>query len=171
MRRVRPLRFDALEARELLTRAHPAIALRAHAVARPLVLNGTLTVDPSPSATTASMNPDGSSSTSVRVTGTLGALGAVQGTWNVSTDSLGDSSGVETLRLHNASGTVLIVLNTQTASRSYPAGHGAVYQEYAQRLYAGTGPYAGTSESGSIKLVSNKTQTMITTLAVHTKGT
>jgi hypothetical protein len=137
----------------------------------PLALSGTLTVDNSPSATTATMNPDGSSSSSVRVAGTLGALGPVQGTWNVSSDSLGDSTGVETLRLHNASGAVLIVLNTQTASRSYPAGHGASYQEYAQRLYAGTGPYAGTSEGGSIKLVSNSRQTEITTLQLHTKGT
>jgi hypothetical protein len=171
MKHVRPLRFDALEARKLLAKAHPAVAFHAHAVAKPLVLSGTLTVDNSPDATTAAMNPDGSSSTSVRVTGTLGALGAVQGTWNVSTDSLGDSTAVETLRLRNASGAVLIVLSTQTASRSYPAGHGAVYQEYAQRLYTGTGPYAGASESGSIKLISNNRQTEITTLALHTKGT
>jgi hypothetical protein len=168
MRRVRPLRFDALEARQLLTKAHPAVH---HSAAMPLVLSGTLTVDASPSATTETTNPDGSTSMSVRVAGTLGALGAVQGTWNVSADSLGNGAAVETLKLHNASGAVLIVINTQTASRSYPAGHGAAYQEYAQRLYTGTGAYAGTSEGGSIKMISNNKQTMITTLALHTRGT
>lgn len=78
---------------------------------------------------------------------------------------------METLKLHNADGAVLLVINTAAASRSFPAGHGAAYQQYAQHLYAGTGAYAGTSESGSIKLVSNNSQTEITTLMVHTKGT
>ncbi len=78
---------------------------------------------------------------------------------------------METLKVHNANGAVLLVINTATTGRSFPAGHGAVYQQYAQHLYAGTGPYAGTSESGSIKLVSNNRQTEITSLVVHTKGT
>jgi hypothetical protein len=136
----------------------------------PLVLNGALTVDNAPSATVSTTNPDGSSSSSVYVSGSLGSLGQVEGFWTTSQDQFGDDSGLQTLRLHNAKGTIIIAIDTQNPSPSRPAGHGTVYQEYSQNLFSGTGAYTGTAERGSIETISNRAQTVVTTLLVHTRA-
>ena len=77
MKHVHSLRFETLEARQLLSRAHvhAAVAHAARPAATPVVLNGTLNVDNNPNATTTTTNEDGSMTTSVPVAGQLGALG------------------------------------------------------------------------------------------------
>ncbi len=168
MRHVRPLRFDALESRKLLTKAH---AVPHAAAAAPLVLNGTLLVDNNPNATTQTQNADGSTTTAVVVMGQLGSLGPVSGYWTDTVDAYGDSTGTDVLRLHDAEGSFILAVNTQNASKAYPAGRGAVYHEYSQQLYDGTGAYAGHTETGSVKMTTNRAQTVIMTLELHTKGT
>jgi hypothetical protein len=169
MRRVRSFRVEALEPRKLLTKAH-AVAVHP-APAAPLVLNGTLLVDTNPKATTTKVNPDSGSTTSVRVTGTLGALGAVQGVWNETVDVNGNSEGADVLRLRNAAGSVIVAFNDTGTARAMPAGHGAESAMYAQNLFNATGAYAGTAEKGSIQLVTNRAHSEVTSLVLHTKAT
>ena len=78
MKHVHSLRFESLEARQLLSRdrhVHAAVAHALRPAATPVVLNGTLTVDNNPNATTTTTNEDGSMTTSVPVAGQLGAWG------------------------------------------------------------------------------------------------
>jgi hypothetical protein len=170
MRHVHTLRFEALESRELLTRPHVAAAHPAPAVAAaPLVLDGTLAVDNGAASTTTNM--DGSSTTSIPVAGQLGALGEVRGVWNESVDAFGDYQGPDELRLHDAQGTLLIAFNDRNPGPARPAAHGAVYHEQTQRLYQGTGAYAGASEVGSIELITNPSRKSVVSLTLHTRST
>ena len=94
MSHVRSLCFEALEERKLLSRGHIVAHAKHAAVATPLVLNGTLTVDNK--ATTTSMDDQGDTTTSIPVAGQLGTLGEVRGIWNESADSEGDYLGPDT---------------------------------------------------------------------------
>jgi hypothetical protein len=170
MRRSYSLRFDVLEAKQLLA-AHVAAA---HAkpkttpVAVPLVLNGTLAVDPK--GATQTENVDGSSTTSTPVSGQLGALGQVRGVWNESVDMMGDVTGIDALRLRNAQGTLVIGFDNSAPGKPRPGGHGTAYIEDAQHVYTGTGAYAHGTEAGSIQIVSNARQTAVKDLVLHTRG-
>jgi hypothetical protein len=154
MRYVRALGFDALEARKLLTgplvaphHTTPIIA------ATPVVLDGTLVVDSS--AATSSSNSDGSSTTSTPVVGDLGTLGKVRGVWNQIVDEFCDTDGPDVPRLQLPKGSLIITFYTLNTVPAHPAAHGAVYYSRAQQLCAGTGAYAGTTESGMIDLTTN----------------
>src|ERR1700727_576359 len=99
MSHVRSLDFDDLEGRTLLRAprhavAHPAPAVKAKPVV-PLVLDGTLTVNNK--ASSSSINQDGGMTTSIPVSGSLGALGTVRGVWSENTDSFGEYEGPDTL--------------------------------------------------------------------------
>ena len=125
MRHVHPLRFESLEARQLLSRAHGPAPARPRVAAAPLVLDGTLAVDNSPGAATTTMNIDGSMTTSVPVAGQLGALGQVHGLWNESVDAYGDYQGPDTLRLRDAKGTFTVEFNNGAAVRPHGKTRGA----------------------------------------------
>ncbi len=173
MKRVRSLRFEALEARQLLSvaHAHAAVAHAARPATTPVVLNGTLTVDNNPSATTTTENEDGSMTTSVPVAGQLGALGEIHGIWNESVDSLGNYEGPDTLTLHASNGAVVVAFNDAS---SKPAGvkvHGAVTYEHPQMALAGSAAYARPTESGTIELTTNAARTQIVSLTLHTQST
>lgn len=167
MSRVHSLRFDALEERKLLTKAHLAPA----PAPVPVMLTGSLLVDTNPKATTSTVNADGSRTTAVAVNGQLGAMGQVSGVWSSTSDAYGDGTGLEALRLHNAQGSIILEFSEQNLGRAMPAGHGAIYHEVAQRVYSGTGAYARASENGSIQLITNRAQTVIETLSIHTRAT
>jgi hypothetical protein len=172
MRRGHALRFDALEAKQLLSAAHVAAAHpkpKAAPVAVPLVLNGTLAVDAKRASQTE--NIDGSWTTSTPVSGQLGALGQVRGVWNETVDMMGDVTGLDALRLRNAQGTLVIGFDNSAPGKPRPFGHGTVYIEDAQHLYTGTGAYTHGAEAGSIQIVSNARQTAIEDLVLHTRGT
>ena len=81
MTHVHSLRFETLEARQLLSMTHVAVAHAARAAAPPFVLNGTLTVDNNPDASSTIRNAEGFMTTSVPVAGQLGTLGQVHGIW------------------------------------------------------------------------------------------
>ena len=115
-------RFDDLEDRKLLSKAHIAAAHPASAVAAPLVLNGTLAVDYK--AATMNMNADGSSTTVVPVSGRLGTLGGVHGDWNQSVDSYGDYEGPDTIKLHDTKGSFIITFNDQNPGKTYKTAEG-----------------------------------------------
>jgi len=173
MKHVHSLRFETLEARQLLSRAHvhAAVAHAARPAATPVVLNGTLTVDNNPNATTTTTNEDGSITTSVPVAGQLGALGQVHGIWDETVDSFGDYEGPDTLTLHDSKGTFAIAFNNENSPRADVKVRGAVSYEHPQIIYGGTGAYARASESGSIELTTNAARTQIVSLTLHTQNT
>lgn len=162
------LRFEALEARKLLSKVHVAVAHTAPASV-PLVLDGTLTVDSK--AASSSTNPDGSTTTTVPVAGRLGALGEVRGLWYENADAFGDSSGPDTITLRNSKGAFGVAFNDQSSVQAHPIGNGAVSYEHAQRVLGGAGAYAHASESGSIELVTNKAKTQVVSLELNTPNT
>ncbi len=75
MTHVHSLRFETLEARQLLSMTHVAVAHAARAAAPPFILNGTLTLDNNPDASSTIRNAEGFMTTSVPVAGQLGTLG------------------------------------------------------------------------------------------------
>jgi hypothetical protein len=173
MKHVHSLRFESLEARQLLSRAHVHVAV-AHALrppATPVVLNGTLNVDNNPNATTTTTNEDGSMTTSVPVAGQLGALGEVHGIWDESVDSFGDYEGPDTLTLHDSNGALVVAFNNASSTPADVKVRGAVSYEHPQMVYGGTGAYARASESGSIELTTNAARTQIVSMTLHTQNT
>jgi hypothetical protein len=175
MRRVRFLRFDSLESRELLSRAHGALghAARAHAQARPaaaapLTLSGTLTVVGR--AGTTSPNLDGGYTTSMPVKGQLDGLGAVHGVWSESTDSLGNYLGPDTVTLRDAQGAVTVAFSDAMPGPAHSSGPHAVYYQHAQHVLGGSGAYAGAVESGTIDLNMNAAHTTVVSMTLNTSG-
>jgi hypothetical protein len=171
MRHVYPLRFDTLESRQLLSRAHLPVVHAARVAAAPIVLDGTLSVDNKHNAISSTMNADGSSTTSVAVAGQLGALGPVHGVWYENQDAFGNYQGPDTLRLRDAKGTITLAFNNLNPSTPHAKLRGAVVYEHTQRFYGGTGAYARASESGTIELTTNAARNEVVSLTLHTKNT
>ncbi len=168
MRRSHDLCFEFLETRALLSASHRAAVKSEPATPSvPLVLDGTLSVNNSSPTTTE--NDDGSTTTSVPVSGRLGSLGQVRGYWNESEDQYGDYLGPDILRLHTAKGTILVAFNNATPGPAQHQGKGIVFYEHAQRVYSPTGAYSGDTESGTIDLVMNRSQTLVASLRIQTK--
>ena len=139
------------------------------AAAAPLVLNGTLTVDNNPDATSTTMNADGSMTTSVAVAGQLGTLGRVHGIWNETMDAYGDYEGPDELILRaqrdrSPSGST-------TRTRNQCARSRRISYQHAQVVLGGTGAYAKESESGSIEVTTNAARTQIVSLTLMTRNT
>jgi hypothetical protein len=169
MRHARSLRFELLESKLLLSkstvaRAHTAPA----AVGTPLMLDGTLAVDNSAAIETPTS--DGGSSTTTPVTGRVGTLGKVHGVWNETVDAYGDVTGLDALRLRNATGTIVIEFDNQDAGTVHRATHGTVYYQESQRIGATAGGYSGSTESGSIELYLNSGRSNIDSLVLHTRA-
>jgi hypothetical protein len=164
MSRERSLCFDALEERELLSRAHIAAHARPAAAATTLVLNGTLTVDNKAATTT--MDESGDTMTATPVAGQLGSLGEVHGTWNEAADEYGDYMGPDTIQLRNASGSITIAFNEQKTGPRHRVTGGGV--EYGVPLLAsgGTGAYAGARASGTLELTTNSGRTAVQSMTV-----
>src|SRR5271166_2063286 len=173
MKRVHSLRFEALEARQLLSRAHvhAAVAHAARPAATPVVFNGTLTVDNKPSATTTTQNEDGSMTTSVPVAGQFGALGQVHGIWNETVDSFGDYEGPDTLTLHASNGAFGVAFNNENSPRAGVKVGSPISYKHTQIVLGGDGAYARASESGTIELTTNAARTEIVSMTLHTQNT
>ena len=84
--------------------------------------------------------------------------------WNQTVDEFGDVDGPNVLRLAAPSGSVVITFNTTNSVKAHPRAHGTFYYPHAQRLYAGTGAYTGTTESGMIDLTTNHARNEVTSL-------
>jgi hypothetical protein len=164
--RIRAFGFDSLEARELLAASHQAA--RPHSTPMiaetPLVLSGTLAVENN--LTSSVPNADGSTTTSTPLAGNLGSLGRVTGVWNESLDSFGDASGLNVLRLQTGKGSLVITFSTVNTVKTHPAGHGEVFYTRAQKLFAGTGAYAGAKESGMLDLTTNPGRSAIASVTL-----
>jgi hypothetical protein len=172
MSRVRSLRFEALESKELLSAAHAAVhAARDHAkpaVNRaPLVLDGTLTVDEK--AVTAAQNDAGGATMQVPVTGQLGALGKVTGDWYESTGSSG-YLGPDTLTLHGAQGAISLAFNDGTPGPAHRVGPDSVFYQHPLRIQGGTGSYAGYTGSGTIDLNMNAAHSQVESITLNAQA-
>lgn len=175
MRRVHCLGFDALEARELLSRTHHAAtrATMAHhakpaVAAAPMVLDGTLTVNNHAAIT--NTNLDGGMTTSVPISGQLGAAGQVHGIWNESTDSFGNYMGPDTITLHGSQGSFTVAFSNASPGPAHRTGPHAVYYQHAMRIEGGTGAYAGHTGSGSIDLNMNAAHTAVQSITLNAHG-
>ncbi len=169
MRRGYSLHLETLEARQLLSRGHHmAVPHAARPAANPIVLNGTLAVDNSPSEITTTENPDGSSTTSTPVAGQLAGLGEIHGMWDESVDSFGDYEGPDTLTLRNTKGVFVVAFNNANGIPSSAKSRGPVSYEHRQMVEGGAGAYARASESGTIELTTNAARTDVVSLTLHT---
>lgn len=174
----RTFQFDALETRELLSVAHaprwhhphhPRVHARPTIAAATLVLDGTLTVNNR--GANSVPNLAGGMTNSVPVSGQLGSLGQVRGTWYESSDSFGNYVGPDTLVLHAAHGGFTVSFNNAAPGPAHPSGHGTVYYQHPQRAGSGTGAFAGAREIGTIDLNMNHGHTTVVSLTLSTKGT
>jgi hypothetical protein len=167
MRKLRSLRFDALEDRKLMTASHAATAHHAANPAAPLVLNGTLTVHAR--AETQTQNIDGSSTILMPVTGTIATLGKVHGQWAETTDAYGDYQGPDTIGLSNPKGSVIIAFNNANPGTAHPNGPKAFYYQHPQVLYTASGAYKHSTESGTIDINTNASKSDVTSITLTSK--
>jgi hypothetical protein len=173
MRRIHSLRFEALESRELLSRAHAAAhAARDHAkpavAGVPLVLDGTLTVDNN--AASEEQNPDGSTTMSVPVTGQLGALGKVSGYWYESSDEFGDYEGPDEIVLRSSQGAFTVAFNNGSPGPAHRTGPHSVYYQHALAIEGGSAAYAGDTGSGTIDLNMNAKHTAVQSITLDAQS-
>ncbi len=161
------LRFETLEARQLLSITHVAVAHAARAAAPPFILNGTLTLDNNPDASSTIRNAEGFMTTSVPVAGQLGMLGQVHGIWEETVDAHGDYEAPDELILRDSKGSFVVAF-TQPAHTKAPGG---VSYERAQVVLGGTGAYARASERGSIEVTTNAARTQVVSLTLQTRNT
>lgn len=170
MRHARPLSVEGLEDRELMSAVH---RVRPHikpaAVPVSLVLDGTLKVD-NPAANT-SQDDYGDMITTTPVSGQLGSMGAVKGSWSTGVDSMGDYLGPDTLVVHNAQGSVEIEFNDQEHGKPKRAADGSAYYQVPQVLIKGTGAYARASERGTLNLTTNPGHTAMVSITFNTGNT
>jgi hypothetical protein len=174
MSRVHTLRFEALEARELLSTAHPAAAHAAkpHAKAAvatvPLVLNGTVNVNNGEALS--EENLDGGYTTAVPVSGQLGALGQVTGMWYESSDENGDYLGPDTITLHDTQGAFTIAFNNGSSGPAHRTGPHSVYYQHKVQIEGGTGAYSGDTGSGTIDLNMNRAHTEVESITLNSQS-
>jgi hypothetical protein len=166
MTHVHSLRFETLEARQLLSTTHVAVVHAARAAAPALVLDGTLTLDNNPDASSTIRNHEGSMTTSVPVAGQLGTLGQVRGILDETVDAHGDHDAPDELILRDSKGSFVVAF-TQPA---HPKARGGVSYERAQVVLGGTGAYARASERGSIEVTTNAAGTQIVSLTLQTRN-
>jgi hypothetical protein len=133
MRHVRSLRFEALETRQLLSGGRLDPAHISPAITGPLGLDGLLTVVHRPHAVTTTTHLDGSTTTSIPVSGQLGSLGQVRGVWSESVDAYGNYDGPDTLVLRNGKGSVLVAFDNLNTPRTAIRAPGGVNYEHPQR--------------------------------------
>ena len=169
MRRLRSLSFEPLEVRKLLSRAHVAAHGRPAVALTVLPLTGTLTVENKASMTSTDAQGDVMSSTPI--VGQLGTLGEVRGTWSTESDQYGDYMGPDTLRLHNARGSVVVLFSEQNTSSVQHLAGGATATVHPQLAGNGTRAYARTRESGTITLTTNSARTVVVSMTLTGQGT
>jgi hypothetical protein len=166
---VRSLLLESLEGRRLLSNVH---VIAAHAkpavVATPLELSGTLTVENKAVSTT--MNDDGSTTTSIPVSGQIGTLGNVRGVWDETADQFGDYEGPDTIQLRGAKGMVVIAFSKANPGPAYHNANGSVSYKHPQIFDGGTRAYSRGTESGSIVLTTNVSRKSIESMTLTTTG-
>jgi hypothetical protein len=163
MKRDRPLRFEALESRQLLATAHtPALP------SIPISIDGTLSVNVNHS--TQMQDANGGFTTSVPISGQLGTLGKVTGTWTTSINSYGAYEGPDTLQLQTKGpkGSVVIAFNNLNLSKPTKVSPGLGFYQHGQHLVGASGVEARATENGSIELMVNAKKGSVTSLVLIT---
>jgi hypothetical protein len=163
MRRNHSPCFDALEAKKLLTTAHVAAASPL-----PVDLGGTLSVNVNDSAQ--SQNIDGSWTTSVPVSGVLGAFGKVKGSWDTTIDAYGNYEGPDQLTLQSKTpkGSFTIAFNNVNTGKPTKVSSTLGFYQHGQHLASGSGAFAHATEDGSIELMDNLKKGDVTSLVLIT---
>jgi hypothetical protein len=173
MSQVHFLQFEALETRELLSSAHHA----AHAAGThsrptvamvPLVIDGSVAVNNN--AAVSDENLDGGTTTSIPLTGQLGALGKVTGVWYESTDEYGDYLGPDTITFHDAQGSFTVAFNNGTSGPAHRTGPHSVYFEHPLEIKGGSVAYAGDTGSGTIDLNMNAAHTEVASITINAQS-
>jgi len=165
MKHIHCLRFEALEARQLLSNTHVALVHATLAAGPALGLNGTLTVDNNPGASSTIRNGQGLTTTSVPVAGQLGALGHVRGVWDRTVDAHGDPAAPDELVLHNSKGSFVVAFTQPVHEKALRV----VSYERPQVVLGGTGAYARATERGLIEVTSNAARTQVVSLTLQTR--
>jgi hypothetical protein len=132
------------------------------------VLSGTLTVDNKAASTT--MNDDGSTTTSIPVSGQIGALGDVHGIWEESADQYGDYEGPDTIELRSAKGMVVIAFSNANPGSGHHNANGSLSYQHPQIVEGGARAYRMSAESGTIVLTTNASHNSIESIALTTTG-
>jgi hypothetical protein len=168
MRRGRPLCVESLEERKLLSGSHVAAHARPAVATTPLVISGTLKVDNG--AATMTEDDSGDILIATPVSGQLGSLGEVHGTWNTSADEFGDYLGPDTLQLRTSKGSIVVQFNEQDVDSVHHVAKGPSETIDPQLASNGTRAYARTRESGTIELTTNPARTDVVSLTLTTQG-
>jgi hypothetical protein len=165
MPRVHSLDFETLESRRLLSTTHVAMAHAARGAAPALVLNGTVTVDTNPNASSTIKNGEGEITTSFPVAGQLGKLGPIHGFLDVTVDAHGHYAAPDELIIRDSKGSFIVAFTPP----EHPTA-GVVSYERPQVLLGGTGAYATAAERGTIGVTTNAAQTEVVSLTVLTRS-
>ena len=168
MKHARPLRFEALEAKQLLSTAHVAYSHLVPAQTGPLVLDGTLRVDYGAKGSSFVTNTNGSKTRSVPVGGVLGSLGRVQGIWQESVDIYGNYDGPDTMYLGNTKGTIIVSFFDLNPPLSNLKPGPSLSFDHAQQVIQGTRAYAGATETGTITLTTGHIRSHFVSLTFST---
>ena len=168
MRHGRPLCFESLEEKKLLSGSHVAAHNRAAVATTLLELTGTLKVHNQAAMT--STDENGDVMTSTPVTGQLGSLGEVRGTWNTASDEYGDYMGPDTLQLRTANGSFVVQFSEQNIDSVQHLAGGATETVHPQLASDGTRAYARAKESGTIELTSNPARTAVGSMTLTAQG-
>ncbi len=169
----RPLQFDALETRELLSLAHAPREHHARERAHPAATSTSLPLDGVLTAHTNAKNETennaGGVTSSVPVSGQLSSLGQVKGDWYESSGSTG-YIGPDTITLHGAKGAIALAFNNGTPGPTHRAGPDSVFYQHPLKIQGGTGSYAGYMGTGTIDLNMNATHTEVESITINAEA-
>jgi hypothetical protein len=166
MTHVHTLRFEALEARQLLSMTHVGVAHAPRAATTPFVLNGTLTLDNNPDASSTIRNAEGLMTTSIPVAGQLGTLGQVHGVLEETKGARGNYAAPDELILRDSKGSFVVAF-TQPA---HTKARGGISYDRDQLVLGGTGAYANAAERGSIEVTTNAAGTQVVSLTLQARN-
>lgn len=185
MRANRPLTFDGLETRQLLTSAKPlgspSLAggdVHAMVSSLPVDLGGTLAVNAQ--GKQAYYDASGDTDVTMPIRGTLAGVGAVRGFWVQSQDPYGNIAGPDELQLHNAKGSFTVSFHNPIATAgsaaakvkarsSAPAGgQSPTTVSAAQHVTGGSKAYNHATESGTVTLMVGNSGRSIRSLVLAT---
>lgn len=154
MSRDRRLEIEALETRLPLSHA---------TAAAPLILDGTLSVKKDAAYRTT--NSDGSTTTTIPVSGALGSLGKVRGFWFQNFDMYGNYMSPDSLNLKSGKGSVSVIFDHVT-----PTHVKGKIVSYNQRAHGETGAVQRSVESGTLELIASTSRKSAQTIVIQSAG-
>jgi hypothetical protein len=163
MKHKHALQFEPLEGRRLLSGAHAAHDRARPADAGSLSISGTLTVNNKQTITTSNYSYE--YTTEAPVSGTLVGIGKVRGDWVENTNQTGEMASPDIITLKTPKGGFTIAFSNASSGPAQKNG-ATVYYQHPQKLIAGSGAFAGATESGSIDLNENAKHTEVESITL-----